>query len=269
MKQRILIIIGVIIGLAGVAGLVAAIWLQNTPTDAGAAIAEQRRHPTEAFLRQFPTAMIDLQTFHHIDPETGYVYEWDGTRVDDVPPFFRLQNDATVRDRAGNVLFEGLPFMRYGAVATQFNLFNLDDSGFPVITVLFAFETWGWHEIYRFVYGEYRFMGTVPWPRFFRDAEGRLIMGSHEIGAPGRHDGLHYVTWEGIRMHLHTIIGHYGNYWENGIWQNFITGLPSAFCLYTDDWANPPDVPYTPFTPVQPLTELENQMREAILQTLE
>ena len=228
-----------------------------------APISQQGRQRAEDFLSQFPTVFLEVPWFQRVDGTTGNVYDWDGSRVQNVPLYFRDAH-GNLHRQDGTAVGEDAPYISHGAVATRFNLFNLDDSGTPVITILFTFETWGWHAIYRFVNGEYRHMGSFSWPRFRTDTFGHLIMASNEAGASSQYDGLHYVVWDGADMQLQTIIGFAGEDWTDFVWHNFITGQPSDFSFYIDNELNPPGVPGTPFTTVNPLTALEDEITAAL-----
>ena len=244
---------------------------EPTPEPTPQPVTEQAIYEVDAedvlkdFLRQFPTLFFDVPIYRYFNEETGNAYNWAGEPAEYLPAFFRTFYGG-LHHRDGSVVSDDAPFVSHGAVAIHFNLYHLDDSGFPVIAILFAFETWGWHELFRFVDGEYRSMGTFSWPRFFKDTQGRLLMGTFEAGATGPGDGLHYVVWDadGADMRLVPIISFMGESWDDFVWFNYLTGEYSDFCMYTGDWLNPPDVPYTPLTPIGPLTELEEQLLETI-----
>jgi hypothetical protein len=85
-------------------------------------------------------------------------------------------------DIAGNVIDEA-PFL-IGEfpnlmVATQYYLYDLENNGIPVITIKYVipecsgdFPT----HIYRYIDGEYRYVGNVVEPHFYADGDGRIIV---------------------------------------------------------------------------------------------
>ena len=225
------------------------------------------------FLSQFPTLFMDVP-FLVYDAETNAFYAFDGELAEELPHFFRSYagewGELLLFDGQGNIISDDVSFLLNGAMALWFEIYEFDGLSHPIIAILFAFETHGMHQIFRFIDGEYRPMLMLSWPRFATDTEGRLIVISHEAGATGRDDGIHYVVWTEDGMELDTIIGFLGDDWgphtlQDFVWYNFITEQESDFCMYMDDQMNPPDVPNTPFVPVQPSEDL----REHITQILE
>jgi len=154
-------------------------------------------------------------------------------------------------DRMGNVIHEA-PFLIGEAtdqlVAWEYSLFDLDHNGIPAIDIRYVYPESGGgfpHNLYRYVNGEYRYVGAVTSPQFFVDSSGQTIV------FEWNYEDLRVtrlISGEGIEL-----IADWGQFWGGDV----IDKNPSLFDMLNE-----------PLTPIEPLTELQQSVTESVLQIL-
>jgi len=225
-------------------------------------ISEFGRQVTKDFLYNFPSIfsfgwkIADTDQFRHnndlsisYDPPLvwGYGNAWGAGGGG---PYF---------DNHGNII-EDAPFLYNHAIAWDFFLVNLENSGIPAITIRFGIPDTcaGFFEIYRLINGEFTpIHRSHASPRFFHTDQGRLVM--MLFHGDGGENGYYFMDFEGDDVVFTPIITEEDDNWDEREWHDFHAGSERDNIIFNTD---------IPITHIPRLHDLTTEITESIMQRL-
>jgi hypothetical protein len=167
-------------------------------------------------------------------------------------------------------------FADSNSIAISYELYNLDNSGIPIIimrhAIIDVFEAA--FTAHKFVDAQYRKTGLFS-NQFYIDTQGQMVKAITPFGSWSSYSGMHYVEWDGAELLLtKQIIGSVMTAF--GDWINLLTGERidniDIICFFEGMRRMPhldiPGVPNSPLTLIEPLTELQETITDSINQKL-
>lgn len=192
---------------------------------------------TTAFLRDFDSLFTPIGWRNEDTGEVRGIHAHDGRLLNNEPHFALVSGmedgvwSDRVFDHLGNEIGNDVPFMVDGMIATAFRLFDLDNSGVPIVMITFSGTSW-WHsQLFRFVDGRFMQMTlsqNVPsgMYHFIFDQNGRL--GVIATAEGGEQSAFYHVTFSADVLNMaHVFMPNMTFAWE----LQGLTPIPSLLAL--------------------------------------